>query len=63
MENTRKKLLETLTYLEDAYYSSVDVFIKEIASKQKESKEVQDILISFTNLINNIKQLKETDSN
>ena len=63
MDNTKKKLLETLSYLEDAYYSSVDVFIKEIASKQKESKEVQDILISFTNLINNIKQLKETDSN
>lgn len=61
MDNTKKKLLETLSYLEDAYYSSVDVFIKEIASKQKESKEVQDILISFTNLINNIKQLKETD--
>ena len=61
MDNTKKKLLETLSYLEDAYYSSVDVFIKEIASKQKESREVQNILISFTNLINNIKQLKETD--
>lgn len=63
MENTRRKLLETITYLEDAYYSNVDVFIKEIAAKRKDSEEVQNVLIAFSNLINSIKQLKETDSN
>lgn len=63
MENTRRKLLEIITYLEDAYYSSVDVFIKEIAAKRKGSEEVQDVLIAFSNLIDSIKQLKETDSN
>lgn len=61
MENSKRKLLEVLDSLEQTYYDCVDVFIKEIA-RNKESDDVKRILISFTDLITNIKLLRDDET-
>lgn len=62
MNNSKQKLLQAVKSLEEIYYDCMDVFIKEIARNKEESEEVKNILISFTDLINNIKYFKKNNS-
>lgn len=59
MDNTRKKLIDAIASLENIYDDCLDIFIKEVARKQRESEEIKSIFISFTDLITNIKKFKQ----
>lgn len=63
MDNSKQKLLQAVKSLEEIYYDCMDVFIKEIAKNRKESEDVKNILVSFTELINDIKHFKKDELN